>query len=324
MMRRKRLGVISTFVWDTIYGRDPRSEPVTEWGGCAYALSALDASLADDWEIVPLVKVGDDLAARAREFIATLRHVAPDAALIGVPYPNNRVELRYETSERRAEKLTGGLPGWSWLGLKPLLRDLDALYINFMSGWELDLETCQLIRQNFTGPIYCDLHMKVHAVQPDGWRVLQPLPNIDQWCRCFDLLQMNEDEVTTVARDPMELAATAMMAGVRCLTVTLGSRGAVYFAAPGFDRLADLKAPSAALSDVGPLRTALVPVPTAFDSGDPTGCGDVWGATYFSRLLAGDDITAAMHAAHGAAARNVTFRGASGLTRHLRGELITQ
>jgi hypothetical protein len=324
MMRRKRLGVISTFVWDTIYGREPHSLPVTEWGGCAYALSALDASLADDWEIVPLVKVGDDLAARAREFIATLSHVAPDAALIGVPYPNNRVELRYETSERRAEKLTGGLPGWSWLGLKPLLRDLDALYINFMSGWELDLETCQLIRQNFSGPIYCDLHMLVHAVQPDGWRVLQPLPNIDQWCRCFDLLQMNEDEVTTVAHDPMELAATAMMAGVRCLTVTLGSRGAVYFAAPGFDSIADLKAPSATLSDVGPLRTALVPVAKTFDTGDPTGCGDVWGATYFSRLLAGDDISVAMRAAHGAAARNVMFRGASGLTRHLRGELITQ
>jgi hypothetical protein len=324
MMRRNRLGVISTFVWDTIYGRDPHSEPVTEWGGCAYALSALDASLASDWEIVPLVKVGDDLAPRAREFIATLEHVAPDAALIGVPYPNNRVELRYETSERRAEKLTGGLPGWSWLGLKPLLRDLDALYINFMSGWELDLETCQLIRQHFKGPIYCDLHMLVHAVQSDGWRTLQPLPNIEQWCRCFDLLQMNEDEVTTVAREPLELAATAMIAGVRSLTVTLGSRGAVYFAAPGFERLADLEPSRAAAQSFGPLRTALVPVDVAFDAGDPTGCGDVWGATYFSRLLAGDDITRAMRAAHGAAARNVMFRGATGLAQHLRGELITR
>lgn len=324
MMRRNRLGVISTFVWDTIYGRDPHSEPVTEWGGCAYALSALDASLASDWEIVPLVKVGDDLAPRAREFIATLEHVAPDAALIGVPYPNNRVELRYETSERRAEKLTGGLPGWSWLGLKPLLRDLDALYINFMSGWELDLETCQLIRQHFKGPIYCDLHMLVHAVQSDGWRTLRPLPNIEQWCRCFDLLQMNEDEVTTVAREPLELAATAMIAGVRSLTVTLGSRGAVYFAAPGFERLADLEPSRAAAQSFGPLRTALVPVDVAFDAGDPTGCGDVWGATYFSRLLAGDDITRAMRAAHGAAARNVMFRGATGLAQHLRGELITR
>src|SRR6185437_3244319 len=152
-----------------------------------------------------------------------------------------------------------------------------------------DLETCQLIRQHFTGPIYCDLHMLVHAVQPDGWRTLQPLPNIDQWCRCFDLLQMNEDEVTTVAREPLELAATAMIAGVRSLTVTLGSRGAVYFAAPGFERLADLEASRAAAQAFGPLRTALV-----------------------------------MRAAHGAAARNVMFRGATGLARHLRGELITR
>jgi sugar/nucleoside kinase (ribokinase family) len=111
---------------------------------------------------------------------------------------------------------------------------------------------------------------------------------------------------------------------VRCLTVTLGSRGAVYFAAPGFDRLADLESPSATIGDFGPLRTALVPVATMFESGDPTGCGDVWGATFFSRLLAGDDIAIAMRAAHAAAARNVNFRGAAGLTRHLRGELITQ
>ncbi len=324
MKRRRRLGVLSTFVWDTIYGRDPRSLPVDEWGGIAYALSALDASLPADWEIVPLVKVGEDLAPRAREFIGTLTHVAPDAALIEVPYPNTRVELRYDSSERRAERLTGGLPGWSWLGLKPLLRDLDALYINFISGWELDLETCQLIRQHFQGPIYCDLHMLVHAVLPAGWRQLQPLPNIDQWARCFDLLQMNEDEVTTVAHDPMELAATTMREGVRCLTVTLGSRGAVYFAAPGFDRLSDLATTPTAAAALGPLRTALVPVEVTFDAGDPTGCGDVWGATYFARLLGGDDIATAMNAAHRAAARNVMFRGATGLTRHLRGELITQ
>jgi sugar/nucleoside kinase (ribokinase family) len=115
-----------------------------------------------------------------------------------------------------------------------------------------------------------------------------------------------------------------MIAGVRSLTVTLGSRGAVYFAAPGFERLADLEPSRAAAQSFGPLRTALVPVDVAFDAGDPTGCGDVWGATYFSRLLAGDDITRAMRAAHGAAARNVMFRGATGLAQHLRGELITR
>jgi hypothetical protein len=319
-----RLGVIGTFVWDTIYGRDPRHAPVEEWGGITYALSGLDAALTDEWQIVPLIKVGSDLISRAREFSATLKHMADDAALIEVPYPNNRVELRYETNERRFERLTGGVPGWSWLGLKPLLAGVDALYINFLSGWELDLETCQLIRQHFRGPIYCDLHMLVMTVQPTGWRALHPLERVADWCRCFDILQVNEDEVTAMAADPMALAAAALAAGVRCLLVTLGSRGMVYFADGAFDHLSDLSRAMPLGVASGPVRTALVPPPYVVADGDPTGCGDVWGATYFSRMLAGDSLADAIRVAHRAAARNVEHRGATGLARHLRGELITQ
>src|SRR5207253_6719285 len=99
-----------------------------------------------------------DLTARSREYLHTLRRLAPDAAPIEVPYPNNRVELRYVSDERRSEVLSGGVPGWSWLGLKPLLANLDALYVNLISGFELDLETARLLRQQFTGPLYCDLH----------------------------------------------------------------------------------------------------------------------------------------------------------------------
>jgi sugar/nucleoside kinase (ribokinase family) len=50
----------------------------------------------------------------------------------------------------------------------------------------------------------------------------------------------------------------------------------------------------------------------------------VWGATYFSRLLAGDDIAEAMRHALVAAAKNVDHRGASGLARYLRGELTVK
>ena len=310
-------------VWDVIHGRDPRDLPVEEWGGITYALAAIDAALPDDWEIVPVMKVGSDLGERAAGFMRTLRRLAPDAALVEVPYPNQRVELRYHSAERRSEILSGGVPGWTWLGLKPLLEGLDALYINFLSGWELDLETCQLLRQHFRGPIYCDLHMLVSAVQPSGLRTLQPLPNAAEWCRCFDFLQVNEDELATMAPDPLALAATALGAGVRVLNVTLGSRGAVYFAAPGFDRLSDLGRAAPLGHALGPVRTALVPGVAARTAGpgDPTGCGDVWGATYFSRLLAGDNLADAMRAAHAAAARNVEHRGATGLATHLRGEL---
>jgi hypothetical protein len=219
----KRLGVIGTFVWDVIYGRDPR-EAVEEWGGISYALSAIDAALPDGWVIAPAIKVGADLATRAAEFLRTLRRLAPDAALVEVPYPNNRVELRYFSDERRSEILRGGVPGWSWVALAPLLADVDALYVNLISGYELDLETARLIRQNFAGPIYCDLHSLLLATQPGGLRTPRPLPNVAEWCRCFDVLQVNEDEMALMAPDPLALAATALAQGVWCLNVTLGRR----------------------------------------------------------------------------------------------------
>jgi sugar/nucleoside kinase (ribokinase family) len=56
-------------------------------------------------------------------------------------------------------------------------------------------------------------------------------------------------------------------------------------------------------------------------TGDPTGCGDVWGATVFARLLAGDGLDGAMRQANRLAGRNVEHRGARGLYRHLAGRL---
>ncbi|MDE3053132.1 MAG: carbohydrate kinase family protein [Gemmatimonadota bacterium] len=317
-----RLGLIGTFVWDTIYGRDPLTPAVEEWGGVTYTLAGLDAALPDDWQIVPLIKVGSDLAAKAREYCSSLRHMARGCPLVEVPVPNNRVEIRYVSDARRTERLTGGVPPWSWPELQPLLHGLDALYINLLSGWEVDLATAQLIRQHFRGPIYCDLHSLMLAIQPDGLRTPRPLPNVREWCACFDIIQANEDEMALLAPDPMALAATALDAGARCLVVTLGARGAAYFAAPDFERLSDLRRPRALGAPVGPLRTALVPPPmSAPAGGDPTGCGDVWGATYFSRLLAGDKLGDAIVTAHRAAGRNLQHRGATGLAHHLRGEL---
>ena len=322
MTRKRRLGVLGSFVWDVIHGRDPRDLPVEEWGGITYALGALDAALPDDWEIVPVMKIGHDLTQRAQEFLHGLRRIAPDAALVEVPFPNNRVELRYFSAERRSEVLTGGVPTWSWAALKPLITNLDALYVNLISGFELDLETAQLLRQHFRGPIYCDLHSLVLAVQADGLRTPRPLPNVAEWCRCFDILQVNEDELALMAPDSLALAATAMAAGVAVLNVTLGPRGAAYFAAPGFERLDDLRRAHPLGAAIGAISTALVPAAEVPGGAvDPTGCGNVWGATYFSRLLAGDKLSDAMRAAAVAAARNAGHRGATGLANFLRGQL---
>ena len=312
----RRVGIVGSLVWDIIHGRDPAGPPVEEWGGIAYSLSSLDATLPDGWEIVPLIKVGRDLSGRAAEFLQGLKRLAPGARCVEVPVPNNRVVLRYQSAERRCERMEGGVPSWTWPELGPMVADLDALYINFISGFELCLGTAQALRQGFTGRIYADLHSLFFGMQHDGIRVLRPLAEATAWFRCFDAIQMNEDEMRQLAEDPMGVAADALGAGVSLLVVTLGPRGAAYVAAAGFGGWADGQ------MGRGAVRTELVPAPRV-DVLDPTGCGDAFGAALCARLLAGDGIAEAVAGANGVAARTAGFRGASGLSQYLRGQLVT-
>jgi len=328
-----KVGVIGSLVWDEIHGRDPAAGVVEEWGGIAYALAGLDAHLPEDWEIVPLIKVGFDLADQAREFLATLKRLAPGARCIEVPVPNNRVVLYYQTAERRCERMAGGVPAWNWSELGPMVRDLDALYVNFLSGFEMCLGTAESLRRGFGGPIYGDLHSLLLGMQGDGVRVLQPLPNAPSWFGCFDVIQVNEDEMNQLGPDPMSLAVGILGAGASALIVTLGPRGAVYVTDRAGVTLCAAKGAISALApatsgaglpqrDRGPITTALIPAEIISDATDSTGCGDVFGATVFARLLAGEPLPSAIAAGNRAGARNVTFRGASGLAQHLRGELV--
>ncbi len=329
-----KVGILGSLVWDQIYGRDPLVAPVEEWGGVAYALAGLNASVAPGWEIVPLIKVGQDLATKAREFLGGLERVTPGGRCVEVPAPNNRVVLHYYSTERRTERMSGGVPGWTWVELGPMVRDLDALYLNFISGFELTLGTAQALRQGFGGPIYVDLHSLLLGMQHDGVRVPQPLQDAGAWLGCFDVVQLNEDEMRQLSPDPLSLAVDAVGAGTSLLIVTLAAKGAAYVAAPGFDGWADGRTGGRADGSAHPpfhpsarpptatLRTALIPAP-AVDVLDPTGCGDVFGAAAAARLFAGDSVEAAIRHANAMAARNAAFRGAGGLSRHLRGELVT-
>ena len=301
----KRLGVIGSMVWDTIHGRDPAQPAVEEWGGISYSLAALDATLGDDWQIVPLIKVGKDLATRANAFLKTLRHLTSDTRFIEVPVPNNRVTLRYYELERRCEQMSGGVPPWTWPELGPQVRDLDALYVNFISGYELDLETARLLRRGFPRFLYADLHSLFLGKEPDGTRVPRPLPDAPEWFGCFDMVQLNDEELEQLGggASPLVTAAGALARGCGTLVVTLGSRGAAYFTG-------------------NPVRTARIPPEgPMIVAGDPTGCGDVFGASVVASLVAGQSLEEALRLGTRMGARNVSHRGATGLRDHLLGKL---
>jgi sugar/nucleoside kinase (ribokinase family) len=294
-------------VWDTIYGRDPAQAAVQEWGGISYALAALDATLPDEWQIVPLIKVGRDLAPKANEFLRRMHHAPHSARFIEVPEPNNRVTLRYESAERRCEQMSGGVPPWTWAELGPLVEDIDAIYVNFISGYEMNLETAQLLRRGFRRFSYVDLHSLFLDKNADGMRVLRTLPQAPAWFSCFDVIQLNEDEMGQLGSDPLAIAADAMRQGCTALCVTLGARGAAYFTGD-------------------PIRTARIPAPavhppTFQQPSDPTGCGDVFGGAAAAALVGGAPIEEALRLGTQLGTRNLSHRGATGLRDHLMGKL---
>jgi sugar/nucleoside kinase (ribokinase family) len=328
-MTPRRLGVLGTMVWDRIHAREGAALPIEEWGGLAYALAAAAAAIPAGWQVVPIVKVGRDLEESAYRFFRSLPNLDLEAGVRTVGEPNNRVELRYVDRERRTERLTGGVLPWTWPELEPCVRDLDALYVNFIAGFELTLESAVRLRLGFRGPMYADLHSLLLDMDVQGNRVPRPLAAWSEWLRCFDAVQVNEDELALLSHhwgDPWRFAAEVVGDELKLLLVTLGERGAAYVASPAFRpdpltwRPGGLVVAPPPLRQPGAALSQHIAVAGAGD-GDPTGCGDVWGATAFCSLLGGAGLDAAMEAANRAAARNYAHRGASGLYHHLRGRI---
>jgi len=303
-------------VWDTIYGRPPHDQPVEEWGGIAYALAGLEAALPSDWEIVPLIKVGSDSIAKANQFLTKLTHRSAARKFIEVDATNPHVTIRYESETRKAIQISGGVPPWTWPELGPMVEDLDALYINFISGFELDLQTAQLLSHGFPGPIYADLHSLFLGVGKDGIRTPNAVSQPHLWVSCFDVVQLNQDEMTLLGDDPMAVAAGVLSAGVRLLIVTLGADGAVYFTSDAFDIFK-----TGPTNKTGTIQTARIGADLTAQPLDTTGCGDVFGGTLMAQLVQGIELQKALRTSNIYAARNVSVHGASNLHYHLRGEI---
>ncbi len=308
-----RLGVLGTFVWDRIWTLEDQAagRPFESWGGLAYSLAAAAAARPPGWEIVVVARVGADMADEARAFCATLPGVDAESGVVVAAEPNNRVELRYTDDARRGERLTGGVEAWTWEELAPRVAGLDALYVNYVTGYEMGLEATERLRASFDGPLYTDLHSLFLGCPGAGTRELRHLPEWERWAACFHGVQLNDDELRMLAPHA-DAARTLMEAGPRVVAVTHGAGGATILHRAGTP--ADPRGWAEA-RECGAAEGGRHPCEPA--AGDPTGCGDVWGATFFASLLGGHGWEGAAARAHAAAARKMGMRGTSGLFQHL-------
>jgi pfkB family carbohydrate kinase len=311
----KRLGILGTFVWDTVWtlADQAAGRPLETWGGVSFSLASAAATRPEGWEIVPIAHVGADLFERAHAFLDTLGGVGSREAVVRVPVPNNRVELVYTDAANRGETMSGGVPGWTWPELAPHLHGLDALYVDFLSGFEMALETAGMLAgfRRSGRPVYADLHsLFLGPPRTDGPREPRRLPDAQQWLACFDAVQVNEEEfelLTGCRPDEPDALSLVNCSGLRAVFVTQGSAGVRYRADRAFPRR---------IEGISIVERGHVPAVPHL-AGDPTGCGDVWGAAAFCGLLGGLGPRDAVRRANAVAGVKMEHRGGSGLYEHL-------
>lgn len=313
----RRLGIIGTFVWDTVWTLEDQAagRPFETWGGVSFSVASAAATLPEGWEIVPIAHVGADLYDQVHAYLDTVDGIGSRGGIVPVDFPNNRVELVYTDASSRGETMRGGVPGWKWPELAPRLEGLDALYVNFLSGFEVDRPTAAMVKRSFPGFIYADLHsLFLGPPLPDGPREPRRLPRWSDWLRCFSAVQMNEDEYTLLQGGPLgpERYPEYLLkyGDPQAIFVTQGEHGA-RFAVAGGER-PDLGGPGR------PVEFGEVPAHPAPPGGDPTGCGDVWGAANVCGLIGGMEARRAVERANAVAAVKLRHRGGSGLYQHLR------
>ena len=283
---RQTVGVLGTFVWDTV---DIVGHPIwTGWGGLFYSVAALRAALPDDWVIRPLARVGSD---RVSEVRMILEGWGVDTdGLVADRARNNQVGLTYEyTSGHRHTAKNGGVRSWRHDELRHFAEGMDACLVNFVAGNELaGAVAASVLRFAVNGPMYADLH---------GLRT----DDLGAWLESFATVQANQREVTAMASDPAWMRSWSEASDGRpephLQLVTLGALGGVWSDEArefGYEPQLDVR------------------------HEDPTGCGDVFAGTMYARLLQGDSVKLSAMVANRAAAVCAGHVGVEGLVEALR------
>ena len=299
-----KIAVIGHICRDIIHAPEGKATAAAgseQWGGIYYSLLTLANLLKESDTIIPIFGVGK---ADYEELLGRLGQY-PNISTKGItalPGPTNAVHLFYqESSDSRTECSAHISPPIPFGQIRPHL-EADGILINMISGFDISLETLDQIRievRNDGTPIHFDFHSLTLGVDKEAQRFRRPLTDWRRWCFMLHSIQLSEIEaqgLTSERYDEPALINQMMPLMVSNLLITRGHRGAT---------LIQQKQKKLTRHDFEGLNLSNVP--------DPTGCGDVFGAAYLSRLIEMKDPVAAAQYANRAAAINTTFRDAEAL-----------
>ncbi|MSS72068.1 MAG: carbohydrate kinase family protein [Candidatus Latescibacteria bacterium] len=294
MAHTLRIALIGAINRDTI--RTPDGMTTESYGGLLYSILSLVALMDGRAEVFPVCNVGQDVQAVVAGLLNPL--VRCDGVRF-VPDRNNHCFLDYDAEGRKQETLQGGVPPLTFDRLSPFLT-CDALCFNFITGFELSLETFEQVRASTDAPILMDVHSLTLGIDEGRRRYWRRPPDWERWIACARVVQMNEREAALMWGTDVTGGAEMRRFGERVLglgpSVLVVTRGAAGSDALFRDADGGIAAFHAAAEPPGS------PV-------DETGCGDVFLMAFTVEYLRSRDVRRASVFANRAAGANCCLRG---------------
>ncbi|MCK9211757.1 MAG: carbohydrate kinase family protein [Ignavibacteriaceae bacterium] len=167
---------------------------------------------------------------------------------------------RHERYENITDKLTVPFEA---------LNKFDGIFINMITGFDINVEDLQQIRKNYNGPIYLDIHSLARGIDDNYRRDFRKIPEVKKWISSVDIVQANDHELFTLSEkiSEKEIAEELLQCGAKIILVTKSAHGAsVYTMKNG---------------EVFSLSVPRIQIETK----NKVGCGDVFGAAFFSSYI---------------------------------------
>lgn len=165
----------------------------------------------------------------------------------------------------------------------------NGIFINMITGYDLQPEQFVELRKKYNGIIYLDIHTLSRGVGKDNHRFFRKIPDYEMYLRSVDIVQVNEHELKTITPfdEKEKILENVFELGVKFLLVTKGDEGAEIYSNDG-------KYYSVEALKVNPVNKI--------------GCGDVFGSVFFYSYLSGLKIEESLQKANYAAGIITTYK----------------
>ncbi len=273
---------------------------IESYGGIYYAIGTLAALLGPGDSVIPVFGLN---ASDYEPLVGNLSRF-PNVDCSGIfafEEPTNRVQLHYTSASTRIECSRNIATPIPFDRIRKFLS-VDGILVNMISGSDITLETFDQIRMAIRPartPIHFDYHSLTLGVNGNNERFRRPLENWRRWGFMTDTIQMNEDEIRGLSGEAMSEEQTAghlLTLSVRAVLITRGERGVAVYS-----------------NDRKRLTRTDIPGLAVNGGGEPTGCGDVFGAAFHYCFIKTSDLIASAEFANRTAAAKVLLRGSDHL-----------